>query len=176
MLLGSQCCTALQYIAEEKILSGYKLDPLLVVGLEGCWGILYFVILLPIFQHIECDGPLCHGGFIEDSMKAFDNLRQFPVLMGTSLGIILSIAGFNASGVAVTKYASSAQRSTIGTCRTMVIWIFSLIIGWEYFYWQQVIGFLLLIGGTLVYNEIVILPCKVFNKNTKARLNQISGN
>lgn len=72
-----------------------------------------------------------------------------------SLGIIVSIGCFNATGVAVTKYASAAQRSTVDTCRTLVIWCISLMIGWEKFYWQELIGFILLVGGTLVYNEIV---------------------
>lgn len=49
LLLLSQCFTGLQFISEEKILSGYYLDPLLIVGLEGFWGCLYYAILLPIF-------------------------------------------------------------------------------------------------------------------------------
>jgi len=52
LLLVSQCFTGIQFISEEKILGGYYLDPLLVVGLEGFWGCLYYAILLPIFQHI----------------------------------------------------------------------------------------------------------------------------
>lgn len=74
LLLLSQCFTGLLFISEEKILSGYYLDPLLVVGLEGFWGCLYFAILLPIFQHIKCDGALCHGGYLEDSKNAFEQL------------------------------------------------------------------------------------------------------
>jgi drug/metabolite transporter (DMT)-like permease len=49
LLLIAQIFTGLQFISEEKILSGYYLDPLLVVGLEGFWGCCYYAILLPIF-------------------------------------------------------------------------------------------------------------------------------
>ena len=56
LLLISQCFTGLLFISEEKLLSGYYLDPLLVVGLEGFWGCLYYAILLPIFQQINCTG------------------------------------------------------------------------------------------------------------------------
>ena len=52
LLLLSQCFTGAQFISEEKILSGYYLDPLMVVGYEGMWGCIYYAILLPIFQHI----------------------------------------------------------------------------------------------------------------------------
>lgn len=87
-----------------------------------------------------------------------------------SLGIIVSIGCFNATGVAITKYASAAQRSTVDTCRTLCIWCISLIIGWEKFYWQELIGFIMLVGGTLVYNEICVLPIELCNKNTKKNL------
>lgn len=170
LLLLSQCFTGVQFISEEKILSGYYLDPLLIVGLEGFWGCLYYVILLPIFQHINCDGALCHNGKLEDSSKAFEEFGEHPQLIAMSIGIIFSIGAFNACGVAVTKYASAAQRSTVDTCRTLMIWCISLIIGWEKFYWQELVGFFLLVGGTLVYNEIVILPCEVLNKNTKVNI------
>lgn len=93
----------------------------------------------------------------------------------TCLGNIVSIACFNAAGVTVTKNASAAQRSTIDTCRTLLIWVISLLIGWEHFYWQELIGFILLVGGTLVYNEIIVLPCELFSKNTKVMLMKRQG-
>ena len=84
-----------------------------------------------------------------------------------SLFIILSIAFFNATGVAITKYASAAQRSTIDTSRTLCIWGASLIIGWETFLPWELLGFVLLASGTFIYNEIWIVPIDFMNKNTK---------
>jgi hypothetical protein len=49
LLLVSQCFTGCLFISEEIFLSGYYLDPFLVVGLEGMWGSIIFAILLPIF-------------------------------------------------------------------------------------------------------------------------------
>lgn len=83
---------------------------------------------------------------------------------------IISIAGFNATGVMITKYASSAQRSTVDTCRTLVIWLFFLSMGQEKFLWGELAGFFLLVMGTLVYNEIIVVPIEFFNKNTKANI------
>ena len=51
----------------------------------------------------------------------------------------------------------------------------SLAIGWETFYWQELIGFFLLVAGTLVYNEILILPFEYFNYNTKEMINKRQG-
>jgi hypothetical protein len=43
-----------------------------------------------------------------------------------------------------------------------------LILGKEKFDWLQLIGFILLVIGTLVYNEIVVVPFFGFDQNTKA--------
>jgi hypothetical protein len=49
------------------------------------------------------------------------------------------------------------------------------MIGWEKFLALELIGFFMLVGGTLVYNEIVILPCTLFNYNTKAEISKREG-
>lgn len=49
LLLISQCFTGCLFIAEEKLLSGYYLDPLYVVGWEGFWGCCIYAVVLPIF-------------------------------------------------------------------------------------------------------------------------------
>jgi len=49
LLLAAQCFTGGQFVSEEKLLGGYALDPLYVVGLEGFWGCCVFAVLLPIF-------------------------------------------------------------------------------------------------------------------------------
>lgn len=167
LLLISQCFTGTQFISEEKILSGYYLDPLLVVGLEGFWGCLYYAILLPIFSNINCDGPLCHNGKLEDFKAAWHSMGEHPELIAQSVGIIFSISFFNASGVAVTKYASAAQRATVDTCRTLFIWLISMLVGWEKFLFLEMLGFIILVSATLVYNEIVILPIEICKRNTR---------
>lgn len=70
--------------------------------------------------------------------------------------------------MSITKYATAAQRSTVDTSRTLLIWLVSLRIGWEPFIWQEVVGFLLLVSGTFIYNEIVIVPIEFMSRNTKA--------
>lgn len=50
ILLIAQCFAGSLFIVEEKLLGDYYLDPLKVVGLEGMWGIVYWLVLLPVFQ------------------------------------------------------------------------------------------------------------------------------
>ena len=88
-----------------------------------------------------------------------------------SIGIIFSISCFNATGVSITKYASAAQRSTVDTCRTLFIWVISLLTKQETFNIGELFAFFLLVFGTVVYNEIIIVPIDFMRKNTaQARL------
>merc|ERR1711934_71735 len=101
------------------------------------------------------------------AIQAFQN---HPILIAQSLCDIFTIAGFNVTGVMITKYASAAQRSTIDTCRTMVIWAVFLLLGKEKFLAGQLVGFAILLFGTLVYNEIIEVPIKFMNYYTKANI------
>lgn len=74
LLLISQLFSGGLYIVEEKLLGDYYLDPLKVVGLEGLWGLIITIIMLVIFQQINC-GPndLCYYGKLEDTTRAFQD-------------------------------------------------------------------------------------------------------
>lgn len=86
------------------------------------------------------------------------------------IGNILCVAGFNVAGVMVTKYASAAQRSTIDSCRTLTIWIIMISVGKEKFIMGELLGFVLLVLGTLIYNEIIEIPIEFFNRYTKRNI------
>ena len=111
----------------------------------------------------------------------------------TTIGSIVSIAFFNFFGLSVTKSLSGAARATIDASRTLLIWLFSIQIGWERFHFLQVqsplhaqsllhampaagihgnpaaasaalpashcclqvLGFLVLVSGTSLYNELI---------------------
>jgi hypothetical protein len=74
------------------------------------------------------------------------------------LGNILSIAFFNYFGISVTQSMSATHRMVLDSIRTMVIWVFSLAVGWQSFAALQVVGFTILLLGTLVYNELLVVP------------------
>ena len=78
---------------------------------------------------IHCDNDkFCNNGYIENSRFAFTQLGDNYWLILQSIGIIISIAFFNAFGVGVTKHASAPQRSTIDTSRTVLIWVVFLAV------------------------------------------------
>ena len=76
---------------------------------------------------------------------------------------VVSIALYNIVGINLTKLVSSTARAVVDTVRTVFIWLFFLYFTpvegtEEHFHVLQFIGFILLVLGTLIYNEILVLP------------------
>ncbi|KAJ3225967.1 hypothetical protein HDU78_010500 [Chytriomyces hyalinus] len=156
LVVLAQSLTATQFVVEEKVLSKYKVDALKAVGLEGFFGLLTGLIVLPpvYWFYGQYQGPDNYFNIVEGFREVF----FVPVIFYTGIGICFSISFFNWSGLSVTQMVSATSRSTIDTCRTVFIWIISLSLGWEGFRWMQVAGFVVLIYGTFVFNDVVALP------------------
>jgi hypothetical protein len=86
---------------------------------------------------------------------------------------IFSIATFNICGVTVTKYINALARSIGDVTRTVLVWAIGIIITLSAgstrpnFKWEllnvgaillELVGFLILVGGNLIYNKIIKLP------------------
>ena len=175
LILIAQLFTGAMFIVEEKLLGDYYVDPMKIVGLEGMWGLCYYIMLLPVMQAVHCTGTtglskLCNFGYLENSSYAFAQMGDNPAIIWESIGMMVSIACFNVCGITTTKVASAAQRATIDTSRTLVIWIMSCLLGLEDFNWQAIFGFIMLVVGTLMYNEILIIPYFGLDENTKEKL------
>jgi len=97
------------------------------------------------------------GGYF-DLVSGWADVTSHPSILLSSLLVMASIGGFNFFGLSVTKNVSATSRSTIDTCRTLVIWVVSLGLGWEGFKWLQVVGFAALVYGTFLFNGIVRAP------------------
>ena len=80
----------------------------------------------------------------------------------TLSGNIVSIAFFNFAGISVTKEISATTRMVLDSLRTIVIWVVSLAVLWQPFAWNQflvqAVGFILLLAGMCIYNNIVCAP------------------
>ena len=74
------------------------------------------------------------------------------------MGTVISIAFFNFAGISVTKEISATTRTVLDSIRTLVIWLFSLAVQWQEFNYLQLIGFVVLIIGMFLYNDVIIRP------------------
>ena len=60
----------------------------------------------------------------------------------------------------MTKEMSATTRMVLDSVRTLVIWGVSLGVGWQHFQFLQLLGFLILVTGMCVYNDLLIGKCK----------------
>ncbi|ORX77746.1 hypothetical protein BCR32DRAFT_295442 [Anaeromyces robustus] len=158
MVIGGQIFAALQFIMEEKVMSRWRVGPLKTVGLEGSFG-LFTVIAASPFLYLFI-GRYDQDGFF----NVLEGVNQvlttgYPLLLST-IGSVFSIGCFNWFGLSITNAISATSRTTIDTCRTILIWFISLSFGWESFNWYQVAGFLVLIYGTFIFNNIITFSCR----------------
>jgi len=147
LCLGAQIFQASMLVYEEKIMSKYTVSPLLVVGMEGTFGILFGLVLLSGLNAMH----------IENTPGAFYQMTHSKPLLIAIVGSIFSIAFFNFSGVTVTQKASAVSRSTIDVSRTIIIWAVELAMGWNSFNMLQLAGFFALALGTMIYNRLIVL-------------------
>ena len=189
LVVLSQIFSCFLFITEEKLLKGYETPPLKAVGLEGMWGVLCYIVLLFIFYFIKCESwpkflkdGVCIGDNEDESKSTlrFENaifaLKQ--IYASTKLKCYLSlyvcsIAFFNFSGLTISKNASATSRTIVDTARTILVWGFFLTMPFvpddtkETFSWLQLLGFIILVIGGLIYNEILVVPFWGFADNTK---------
>ena len=175
ILLGQLVAGAI-FVLEEQFFSEIPVPPLKAVGVEGLSGCIYFAFLLPILYLIPCyNTDLCSGnGHVEDATYAVKQLALSAPLLLSSLACIFSISFFNWSGLSVTKNASSLARSTIDTSRTVFIWAAELILGWEDFSSVQLCGFILLVLGTFIYNEVLVIPWLGFKESVSQHQDEMA--
>ena len=72
-ILISLIFNGLMYVTEENLINKYYIEAFEIVGWEGFWGVLLFVIAIPILNVIPCpydpagyEDDLCAGKHVED--------------------------------------------------------------------------------------------------------------
>lgn len=174
--VGAQICSAFQMVFEEKILQVVpgqkKVSAKKVVGAEGVWGGFFMCVILGVMTipGTGKDGfPDVKGSFesLPDGLYMLAHRWELIIL---SLTYTASIAIYNLSGITVGKKFSTVVRCLIDSSRTVTVWGVSLLLyygvsdqygsGITPHTWLQLIGFFVLILGTVVYNDLApsIIP------------------
>lgn len=162
LIVLAQMANSTQFVIEEKNMKALNLSPLLVVGCEGCWGFLLTVsVALPIVTAIP--GTDC--GSYENEIDSLIQLTKSAFLDSMVGTYWLSIAFYNGLSLTMAKLLTSVHRTLIDACRTLFVWCFQLLLfyttagkfgeQWQAYSWIQVIGFVLLMTGTLTYNHVL---------------------
>ncbi|GAA98229.1 uncharacterized protein L969DRAFT_93163 [Mixia osmundae IAM 14324] len=157
IILFAQVFTASQFVIEEKVMTVYVVPPLFAVGLEGFFGLIMTLILMLVLWAAIGRQPSHQGGYF-DLPAGWHQIVADPQILGLCIAIMFSIALFNWTGLSVTRRLSATARSLIDTSRTVGIWAVSVLVGWEEVRLLQIVGFVFIVYGTIVYNGITSFP------------------
>ena len=171
LIIFSNIFIAIQYIYEENIVKNYNCHPFKLVGFEGCFGMIYSIFLITLFYFIKCNKfsqkfkeNFCsfdgENWRVENILFAVKQLKNNINLLLITLLYVFSIAIYNISGISVSKFTTSTTRAVVDVIRTIIIWMFFMLPFnnseiREKFNVLQLFGFVLLIFGNLIYNEIL---------------------
>jgi len=163
LIIMAQIIVAVQMVYEQQYVIQYNVPPLLAVGLEGLFGAVILSILLVPFYFIHVPSPFGVGPDfrLEDALDAFAQIHANPLILVALIGTICSIAFFNFAGITMTKEVNATTRMVLDSVRTLVIWVVSLAVSWQQFSYIQVFGFLILLAGMCIYNDILFGPTNV---------------
>ncbi|XP_049830054.1 solute carrier family 35 member F6 [Schistocerca gregaria] len=164
LIIGAQVIAATQMVLEEKFVSGLDIPPMQAVGWEGVFGLVIMGLLQIPFYYIHVPPPFSDNASssLEDVPDAFAQMADNNLILVALLGTVVSIAFFNFAGISTTKEISATTRMILDSVRTLVIWIGSVSFRWQSFHYLQVIGFIILLLGMCLYNNILV-P-QAFNK------------
>ncbi|XP_028295424.1 solute carrier family 35 member F6 [Gouania willdenowi] len=155
LIIMAQIIVSVQMVLEEMFVYKHDVHPLRAVGSEGFFGFFVLSLLLIPMYFIPV-GTFSNNPreVLEDALDAFCQIGHQPLILLALLGNTVSIAFFNFAGISVTKEMSATTRMVLDSLRTLVIWVVSLALGWEQFHGLQVLGFLVLLVGTCLYNGL----------------------
>lgn len=112
------------------------------------------------------------AGSLEDLPDALIQIKNSGQLIMAILGTVISIAFFNFAGISVAKEISATTRMVLDSVRTLVIWIVSLCLSWQSFQYLQVVGFVALLFGMCLYNNIIVVQSIMAVRNYFSRRRQ----
>ncbi|ETW08880.1 hypothetical protein H310_01375 [Aphanomyces invadans] len=172
ILLG-QVALAAQFAVEEHFMVERHVSPLLLVGMEGAWGLVLFIGLVPVLGMTPASDAITAQLWHEDFSDTWVKLKSSPSLLCLVLAYMLSIGTYNIAALYVTKYLSSIVRSMLEIGRTVGVWMVALVVyyilswndpnspgeAWSDWSWVQLFGFALLVLATLTYKKSIHFPC-----------------
>eukprot|EP00443_Scrippsiella_acuminata_P086705 CAMPEP_0115516304 /NCGR_PEP_ID=MMETSP0271-20121206/76693_1 /TAXON_ID=71861 /ORGANISM="Scrippsiella trochoidea, Strain CCMP3099" /LENGTH=362 /DNA_ID=CAMNT_0002946963 /DNA_START=42 /DNA_END=1127 /DNA_ORIENTATION=+ len=108
LVIAGQVVQAAQVIAEEFLLKEVDLPSMVIIGLEGFWGVVIMALIVyPCLWVL----PGEDGGHLEDPLDTLALLSNNPLLLLVVVGYLFSCGTFNATGIAVTQSLSGVHRS-----------------------------------------------------------------
>ncbi|TFJ83555.1 hypothetical protein NSK_004661 [Nannochloropsis salina CCMP1776] len=110
-----------QYVFEEKVMTVESLPPMVLVGLEGLWGmtLMLFVVFPSAYYLPGTD----EGGSMENVFDSLAMIRNSAPLQAVLLIFFLTVACYNIFAIYVTHFLSSVWHAILDNFRPISVWV-----------------------------------------------------
>lgn len=163
LIIGGEFFRSMKGVVEEKLMKKLKYHPMLVVGVQGLYGICFTIPTLFIVNSVA--GP--KGGAMEDLSVTLAQFSGSALVIGLALTFPLTAPALFTAGAYVTKYMSAVHNALTGILTNSLVWILTIIIHYidttrgsplEWMSLVQLLGFSLVLVASLMYDSILRIP------------------
>lgn len=160
IILFGQVLQAAQVVLEEFLLRNLQMSSIRVVAWEGLFGMLHCAVW--VFPALYLLNGNDHG-HIEDTLDTVHMFSHSWMIALIVISDMIMMLFYNVFGMEVTDSLSAVYRVVIETLRTLCVWLIDLLIyyvisgrklgeSWTPYSPIQLIGFALMVAGTVLYN------------------------
>ncbi|KAK8891170.1 hypothetical protein M9Y10_028376 [Tritrichomonas musculus] len=167
IIIIAQVIQGWQLVFDEYMTQTLKLPVMLVVGMEGVWGVLIMLFIgFPFCFIVPGKDPSPLGGSLENVYDSLLMIKNSKFILLICIVACLAIGCYDISGMSVTATMSSVHRTIFEALRTLTTWVTMLIIGifsdfgekWKNWSWLELAGFILLAYSSFVFNGVIAPP------------------
>jgi len=160
LIMTGACVQALQFVFEEKVMTmDIPSPPLLLIGMEGLWGtVLCLIVVYPLAYYLPGDD---HGSY-EDPFNTWYMIKHNTHIQLSFVVYFVLIFGYNLFSVLVTFLLNSVWHAILDNFRPITVWSVDVFIYYcismsfgeplTQWSWVQLVGMVVLLYGTAVYN------------------------
>ncbi|OQR99239.1 Drug/Metabolite Transporter (DMT) Superfamily [Achlya hypogyna] len=173
MILLAQVIFSAQLVVEEYFLNQRHVSPLLLVGMEGLWGLVLLLPITPLLNMTPTSESPMAQLWHEDFNDTWTKLAHSGSLCLLVAAYMFCIGMYQIAALYLTKHHSALVRSMVEIGRTLGVWGWGLVVyylvnwtgpsspGEPLTAWSivEIVGFLLLALATLTYKQVLHFPC-----------------
>ena len=94
-IILAQLLCAIQIVIEEHLMTSLHVTPVMLVGFEGLWGLLFYIPIAPILTLTPNTGTSISKIWHEDFLDSIIQVSNSPTLMVLILFYIISVGSLN---------------------------------------------------------------------------------
>jgi hypothetical protein len=170
-------------VYDEKLMKDYNYEPCMIIALEGVYGTIISGSALIAVNFISGSDMGSVENFA-NTIYMIDNSKILVVLLAL---FPIWINGMYLSGIFVTKYVSAVFNAVLTVATVVVVWVYELAINkwvdsrygapWNEYSYLQLIGFVLIIFATLLYDGTLKIPRLFrYGSSSKIGIKQVENN